>query len=300
MRLLSLRPLGLAFAPLFFASLALAACGCEDPQGATGAGGDGGAVVSTTPSGTGGGTGEGASSDQGGASGVGGEGQGGAEPAAPTCDPTAKTGDYCGGDKVSDADPATLYRCTGPGPAVVQEVCANGCVVAPAGMDDYCDIGLAQCPEAPLLKYGLCPDASDHLRCAGLDAGDISQTIGNAPASAGTHAADGTIGGEPYCAATDLRTINLTNAQVKVLLDELTDQGFAAFFRDPGKDGWPSNEARHIHAIYVGVAMKASLRAQVQDWLAGKNGLASHTTYSFYQASPAKKAMIEALFNQYN
>ena len=121
MRNLAFRPVVLGFGSLLAASLASMGCGAEDPQStSTGGGGDGGAVVSTTPSGSGGSTGEGASSAQGGASGTGGEGQGGAAQATPTCDANAKTGDYCGGDKVEGADPATLYRCTGPGPAVVQ------------------------------------------------------------------------------------------------------------------------------------------------------------------------------------
>lgn len=218
---------------------------------------------------------------------------------APTCAANAKSGEYCGGDKVDDADARTLYQCDGPGPAKVVSVCAHGCFVA-TGQDDFCRATIAACAKASLLTYGLAPDASDHLRCSGLDAGDISQTIGNAAASAGTHAQDGTSGGKPYCAATDLRVGSLTNAEVRQLLDVLASQGFAAFFRDPGKDGWPSSEARHVHAIYVGVPMKAALRAQVQDWLAGKNGLASHGPYSFYQASPAKKLAIQELFAKKN
>ncbi len=214
---------------------------------------------------------------------------------APTCAANAKSGAYCGGDKVDDADARTLYQCDGPGPAKVVSVCAHGCFVA-TGQDDFCRATIAACAKASLLTYGLAPDASDHLRCSGLDAGDISQTIGDAAASAGTHAQDGTIGGKAYCAATDLRVGGLTNAEVRQLLDVLASQGFAAFFRDPGKDGWPASEARHVHAIYAGVPMKAALRAQVQDWLAGKNGLASHGSYAFYQASPAKKLAIQELF----
>jgi hypothetical protein len=221
-------------------------------------------------------------------------------PPEPTCGPTAHTGDYCTGDKIENGAPDTLYHCVGPGPVTKHTTCANGCVIAPAGQDDYCDIGLADCAHHSLLKWGLCPNASDHLRCSGITASKISQTIGNAPASAGTHAQDGTIGGAPYCAATDLSVSSLTDAQVKPLLEVLTSNGFAPFFRRPGHDGWPSYDARHIHAIYVGVKMKAALRAQVADWLAGKNGLTSHTTYTFWQASAAKKAMIKALFKQYN
>ena len=56
----------------------------------------------------------------------------------PTCDGNAYTGDYCGGDKVSHANPSTLYHCDGPGPATVVQACANGCFVAPAGQDDSC------------------------------------------------------------------------------------------------------------------------------------------------------------------
>jgi hypothetical protein len=131
-------------------------------------------------------------------------------------------------------------------------------------------------------------------------AAGISQTIGNAAASAGTHAQDGTSGGFAYCAATDLRTAGLSNAQVRTLLNKLANEGFAAFFRNPGQDGWPSSEIRHIHAIYVGVHMKSSLRAQVNDWLNGKNGLASHTTYSFWQPSAAQKNKIRNLFEAHN
>ncbi len=45
-------------------------------------------------------------------------------------------GEYCGGDKL-DGDPQILYRCSG-GTGIVLRTCANGCVVAPQGEDDYC------------------------------------------------------------------------------------------------------------------------------------------------------------------
>ena len=61
--------------------------------------------------------------------------------AGATCDSNAGTGYYCAGDKVSGGSTNTLYYCTGPGPATVQQVCAHGCVVAPAGSDDYCSSG---------------------------------------------------------------------------------------------------------------------------------------------------------------
>ncbi|HEY4223003.1 MAG TPA: hypothetical protein VGO62_16715 [Myxococcota bacterium] len=222
-------------------------------------------------------------------------------PPPPTCDANAHSGEYCGGDKVSHGHANVLYRCDGPGSADVVETCNESCVVAPAGHDDYCEAGGGTCAHHSQLRWGLAPVQSDHLRCAGItSSSDISQTIGNAAASAGTHAQDGTIDGFAYCAATDLRTAGMSNAQVRALLSDLADQGFAAFFRNPGHDGWPSSEIRHIHAIYVGVPMKSSLRSQVQDWLNGKNGLVSHSTYTFWQASHAQKNAIQSLFNAHN
>jgi hypothetical protein len=140
---------------------------------------------------------------------------------------------------------------------------------------------LTKPPHAAYLKYGLHPDASDALVYLKVTAGRVTQTIGSAAASAGTHAQDGTAGGHPYSAATDLSVLGLTDAQVAVFLDRLTEVGFVPFYRKPGYDGWPSSEARHIHAIWVGAHMKLSLRNQVRDWHVGKNGLVSHTTYKF-------------------
>jgi hypothetical protein len=45
-------------------------------------------------------------------------------------------GYYCGGDKLT-GDPQSRYRCTG-GVGTDRVVCEAGCVVAPAGTDDYC------------------------------------------------------------------------------------------------------------------------------------------------------------------
>jgi hypothetical protein len=106
--------------------------------------------------------------------------------------------------------------------------------------------------------------------------------------------------GQPYSAATDISTRGLTNDEIRALLSRLANQGFAAWYRLPGSDGWPASEAPHIHAIYVGCAMKASLRAQVSDWLVGRNGLTSHTTYRFYTWTSEQRALIRAVFERYN
>jgi len=153
-------------------------------------------------------------------------------------------------------------------------------------------------PLAALLKFGLHPRASDALRSIGITASRILQTIGNAPASAGTHAQDGVVNGHPYSAATDLSVSGLSNAQIKNLLARLAKVGFAAWFRWPGHDGWPASEARHIHAVYANARMKTALRSQIRSWLVGRNGLVSNTLYSFFQWTAAEKAVVRNKFAQ--
>ncbi len=187
--------------------------------------------------------------------------------------------------------------------AVQTERCQYGCVRYPSGTNDVCGpmpATLPSCAHQALLAWGLHPDASDHLRCAGVPASRITQTIGNAAASAGTHARDGYVGGQPYSAATDLSVRGLSATDIRGLLSRLANQGFAAWYRWPGHDGWPSSESPHIHAIYVGARMKSSLQAQVRDWLIGRNGLVSHTTYTFYTWTAAQRTTIRAVFERYN
>jgi hypothetical protein len=151
---------------------------------------------------------------------------------------------------------------------------------------------------AALLKFGLHPRASDALRSIGVSASRIMQTIGNAPASAGTHAQDGTVNGHPYSAATDISVSGLSNTQIKNLLGKLATVGFAAWFRWPGHDGWPSSEVRHIHAVYANAKMKSALRSQVRSWLAGRNGLVSNTLYGFLHWTAAQKTAVRNKFAQ--
>lgn len=151
---------------------------------------------------------------------------------------------------------------------------------------------------AALLHYGLHPRASDALRAAGVSASRIVQTIGNAPASAGTHARDGYVNGQPYSAATDISVSGLTNTQIVNLLEKLAKQGFALWYRHTGQDGWYG--VNHIHAVYANCAMKASLRSQVRSWLAGRNGLVSNTIYTFHTFSAAAKATVKGKFAMSN
>jgi hypothetical protein len=147
---------------------------------------------------------------------------------------------------------------------------------------------------AALLKRGLHPDASSALRSIGVTSSMVGQTIGDAPASAGTHAQDGTVNGEPYSAATDLRIGGLTEDQIRTLIDQLGAVGFAAWYRKTGADGWSG--ATHVHAVWAGCPMKLSLQAQVRDWLEGKNGLQSHSVYEFYTWPESSKALVRARF----
>jgi len=159
---------------------------------------------------------------------------------------------------------------------------------------------LPNCARRPLLRSGLHPNASDRLRCAGVPASRITQTLGYAAASAGTHGPDGRAGGAAYSAATDLSTRGLSNTEIQTLLSRLAAQGFAAWYRQPGADGWPSREAPHIHAVFAAVPMKASLRSQVQSWLAGRNGLVSNSVYRFYTWTAAQRALVRTVFAQAN
>jgi hypothetical protein len=127
----------------------------------------------------------------------------------------------------------------------------------------------------------------------------ITQTVGYAAASAGYHAPDGTVDGHDYTAAVDISVHGLSQTQIRALLDRLGQNGFAAWYRWPGHDGWPSSEVAHIHAVFAGVIMKAQLREQIRDYLAGLNGLASHTTYSFWRAPTADRDIVRLLFERH-
>jgi hypothetical protein len=148
----------------------------------------------------------------------------------------------------------------------------------------------------PLLHSGLHPRASDALRAAGVSAWRIVQTIGNAPASAGYHLADGSVNGHPYTAAIDLSVSGLSNTQIRNLLERLAKVGYAGWYRQNGHDGWSG--ANHIHAVYANCKMKAVLRAQIRSWLLGRNGLVSNTIYGFHKFSAEARRIVKGKFAQ--
>ncbi len=151
---------------------------------------------------------------------------------------------------------------------------------------------------AALLRAGLHPRASDAMRAAGVAAWRITQTVGSAPDSAGTHERDGYANGKAYSAATDISTSGMSLTQIRNLLERMAKLGFALWYRQQGHDGW--NGPSHIHAVYTNCAMKSSLRSQVRSWLVGRNGLVSNTIYQFHHFSVAAKAAVKAKFAMSN
>lgn len=147
---------------------------------------------------------------------------------------------------------------------------------------------------APLLKWGLHPRASDGLRASEVAAWRITQTIGNAPASAGVHKQDGTVNGAPYTAAVDISVSGMSSTQIHNLLERMAKVGFAVWYRKSGSDGW--NGSNHIHGVYANCLMKSALRSQVRSWLAGRNGLVSNTIYRWHTFSAAAKNAVTAKY----
>lgn len=155
-------------------------------------------------------------------------------------------------------------------------------------------------PDAEYLAYGLHPDASDALRYLRVSAGTITQTIGDAPASAGTHAVDGTAEGHDYSCATDLSVSGLGEDAIHRYIADLAAVGYAGWYRKPGADGVPGTWSPHIHAVWVGAPMKASLRDQVRSWVEGGNGLATEAPYQFHEWPQCLRDAIWERFVEHN
>ena len=152
----------------------------------------------------------------------------------------------------------------------------------------------------PTRPYGLHPLAFAALVAAGISIDRCGQTIGSAPASKGTHAKDGEYQSHDYCAATDFHIRDLDIAGTRHLCDQLAGAGFLPFYRNPGVNGWPASQCRHIHAIWPGVPMKQMLRAQVHDYLHDRNGLVSHADYTFRPPTVSECDIARAAFLAHN
>lgn len=134
----------------------------------------------------------------------------------------------------------------------------------------------------------------------GIDPDRVTQTIGNAKASAGFHAKDGIVldGAIPraYCAATDLSIRNLSDNKIKEFLAELARVGFVGWYRY--RNSFANN--RHIHMVWAGCKMKPQLRRQFHDFVNRKDGLASHDWEDFWHADNATDNALRVRFFQFN
>lgn len=138
----------------------------------------------------------------------------------------------------------------------------------------------------------------------------IVQTWGNAPESNKTHETDGHYGPKKikYCAATDIsvnqlawhwkleKFVKMTDARIKWFLWHLSQNGFVAWFRRKSQ----GFTAQHIHAIYVGVKMKASLAKQCLGFFDGRTGLKSNALETYWTAPEREDAALQKLFHQHN
>ena len=150
-----------------------------------------------------------------------------------------------------------------------------------------------RCNLNPAKPQGLHPDAYSRLQSLAV-AHRITQGINHSPGRGNVHDTDGIFNGKPYTGAVDISVRCLTQAQIKSLLTHLASLGFAAWYRKEGQDGWSGPP--HIHAVWAGCRLKLMLRQQVEDWLAGGNGLFSNQPYQFWQASPDMKDNVRKLY----
>lgn len=157
-------------------------------------------------------------------------------------------------------------------------------------------------PNAPIRKYGIHPLAWPLFLKAGIASSRIGQTIGGAPASAGTHLKDGEYQGHDYTVCTDLHISDLSHAEAFALADKLAAVGLCPFVRIPGVNGWtPADRGGvyHLHAVFAGATMKAICLRQVRDYLAQPamlNGLKSHESYAGWTPPHDGKVIARRLF----
>jgi hypothetical protein len=155
----------------------------------------------------------------------------------------------------------------------------------------------SRCALNPTNDKGLHPEALAALRGVAV-AHRVTQGINNPVTRGNVHYSDGIFKGQPYTGAADISVRCLTAEQIKTLLERLAEAGFAAWYRNPGKDGWSGPP--HIHAVWVGCSLKPVLRQQVTSWLDGNNGLASNQPYRFWQPSAGVKEKVQTLYRASN
>ena len=84
--------------------------------------------------------------------------------------------------------------------------------------------------------------------------------------------------GRPYGAAFDLSVSDLTPSETRALLGKLRGAGLVCWWRQPGVSFPPATIAGvetgpHIHGVDPSVPHKPRLERQIEDYVAGKNGI---------------------------
>jgi hypothetical protein len=85
------------------------------------------------------------------------------------------------------------------------------------------------CTLNPARSEGLYPDAYSRLKKLAI-AHRITQGINHSSERGNVHDTDLTLDGKPYTGAVDISVRCLTQQQIKRLLDDLADSGFAAWY----------------------------------------------------------------------
>jgi hypothetical protein len=134
------------------------------------------------------------------------------------------------------------------------------------------------------------------LKALGLDQ-RLTQTLNRSRDAANVHGPE-VVGGN-NTAAVDISVRCLADSQIKATLHDLVGVGFIAWYRKPNTEGW-GNSAAHIHAVWVATILKPALRAQVADWLEGKNGLKDHRPYGYLQYSDEERESIRIAYREAN
>jgi hypothetical protein len=196
-----------------------------------------------------------------------------------------------------------------------EPICATGCAYECHGYYPY-DLSLDPRNRhyPTLLRAGLHPSASDALELAGIPASRIRNVIGddgqcnmmdhypeNSPEMPYVWP-DPIDGRLEYSAATDIDTAGLSDDEIRHLLLLLTSQGFAAWFRRIGQDGWNRGRGEFIHALFAGCPMKGGSRRKIGEWYMGFNGLGlegapgergeTRQVYTFWRAPDDLRSMV--------
>ncbi len=133
-------------------------------------------------------------------------------------------------------------------------------------------------PRGPRPFDTLHPHTQNILRRLGIAPERVTQGLGTHPASAGIHGIDGTVNGRSYGAAFDLETADLTPPETRALLGRLRGAGLVCWWRLPGVSFPPATVAGietgpHIHGVDPNVRCKPRLTRQIEDYIAGNNGI---------------------------